>query len=292
MAKIALANWNGSLMPIEEVKVSVLDRAFLFGDAIYEALRVYRGRIFLWAEHRQRLANSLRELRIEFDIERLSDRVVQTLAASKVQEGLVYIQVTRGEAMRTHHFPNPPAVPNELVYVVDYGGDPAARYRETGVKTVKYPDIRWARRDIKSTNLLGNCLAAQAAAEANCHEAILVEPDGQISEGTHSSVFAVQDGKLITAPTDQHILPGITRSFVLKLARDVNIGVMEHRFRESDLPSIEELFLTSTTSEVLPIIAVDDQPISGGAPGPVTRRLAKAYQKAVADWLATPESTS
>lgn len=289
MSKIALANWNGSLMPIDEVKVSVLDRAFLFGDAIYEAMRVYRNRMFLWAEHRQRLATSLRELRIDCDVERLSQRAEETLAASKVAEGLVYIQVTRGVATRTHHFPNPPAAPNELVYVVDYGGDPAARYRETGVKTVKFPDLRWARRDIKSTNLLGNCLAAQAAAEANCHEAILVEPDGQISEGTHSSVFAVQDGKLITAPADQHILPGITRSFVLKLARDVGIGVMEHRFRESDLPVIEELFLTSTTSEVLPIIAVDDQPISGGVPGPITRRLAKAYQNAVAGWLATPE---
>lgn len=290
MSKIALANWNGALMPIDEVKVSVLDRAFLFGDAIYEAMRVYRGRMFLWAEHRQRLANSLRELRIDCDVDRLSRRVAETLAASQVAEGLVYIQVTRGVATRTHHFPNPPASPNELVYVVDYGGDPAARYRETGVKTVKYPDIRWARRDIKSTNLLGNCLAAQAAAEASCHEAVLVEPDGQISEGTHSSVFAVQSGKLITAPADQHILPGITRSFVLKLARDVGIGVMEHRFRESDLPVIEELFLTSTTSEVLPIVAVDNQPINGGVPGPITRRLAKAYQNAVAVWLATPET--
>jgi D-alanine transaminase len=273
-------------MPLDQVRVSVLDRAFLFGDAVYEALRVYRGRLWLCREHMERLARSLAEIRIACDIDRLERRMLETRAHSAVAEGLIYIQVTRGEAPRSHRFPNPPAVPNELIYVADLGGDPHAAVRESGVAVITHPDNRWERRDIKSVNLLGNCLASQAAAEAGCYEAILVEPDGKISEATHNSVFAVKDGTLLTAPKSHHILPGITRDLVLALCRKSHTAVAEAAFHKEDLATIDELFLTGTTTEVLAVTKVDGRCVGNGKPGPVTVRLAAAYRAAIDAWLA------
>ena len=287
MSEVPLANWNGQEMPLDQVRVSVLDRAFLFGDAVYEALRVYRGRPWLCPEHMERLERSLREIRITCDVGRLERRMWQTLEHSGALDAVIYIQVTRGVAPRTHHFPKQPTEPNELIYVQKLTGSPHAAHRQTGVRALTQPDIRWGRRDIKSVNLLGNCLAQQAANEAGCFEAILVEPDGSISEGTHTSVFAVKDGCLLTAPNSHHILPGITRALVLKLARQTGIPITEHAFRAQDLPTIDELFLTGTTSEVLPIVAVDDRPIGQGTRGPVTAQLQKAYDVAVDEWLTT-----
>lgn len=285
------ANWNGEILPIEQVKVSVLDRAFLFGDAVYEALRVYSGRPWLCREHMERLDRSLRELRITCDVDLVHRRMLETLKHSKVQEGLIYIQITRGEAERTHAFPKTPTTPNQLIYVKELGGDPHAHHRDTGVACVTYPDIRWERRDIKSVNLLGNCLANQYAVEQGCYEAILVEPGGFISEGSHTSVFAVKSGKLLTAPCGHHILPGITRSLVLRLAKTASIEVEEKAVRKQDLYEVDELFLTGTTTEVLAITKVDDKPIGNGLPGPITKRLQETYLESVRSWLETsPES--
>lgn len=281
------ANWNGEIQPIEQVKVSVLDRAFLFGDAVYEALRVYSGRLWLCEEHLQRLERSLAELRIPCDLERLHQRMLQILEHSKVQEGLMYIQITRGEAPRTHYFPPVAPTPNELIYVKEFDGDPHAAHRDAGVACATYPDIRWARRDIKSVNLLGNCLACQYAIEQGCYEAILVEPDGNISEGSHTSVFGVVGGKVLTAPKGHHILPGITRDLVLRLAAKASIPVEERAVRKDDLDSIDELFLTGTTTEVLAITKVDGKPIGIGVPGPVTQRLQETYLETLQQWLQT-----
>lgn len=285
MGRAPLANWNGQLLPLAEVRVSVLDRAFLFGDAIYEALQVYAGRVWLLREHMARLRHSLAEIRIRSDVERLEGRMLETLAASQVEHGLVYLQVTRGEAPRQHHFPSPEATPNELIYVTESGPDPYGSLREAGVTAITYPDIRWGRRDIKSVNLLGNCLASQAAIEAGAFEAILVEEGGLVSEGSHTSVFAVRAGRLLTAPNSHHILPGITRGLVLKLAATAGIPVEEHAIRQSDLETVDELFLTGTSTEVLAIVQVDGKGIGSGRPGPITRRLHATYRKAVEDWL-------
>lgn len=289
--KVPLANWNGEEMPLDQVRVSVLDRAFMFGDAVYEALRIYEGRPWLLEEHQRRLESSLRELRIECDVGRLARRLVETIAHSGAKEGLAYFQVTRGVAPRRHAFPQPPVPPNELIYVEDYGADPYAALRPVGAKVVTYPDCRWARRDIKSTNLLGNCLAAQAAVEAGGIEAILIEADGLISEASHSSVFAVKERKLWTAPNSHHILPGITRGLVLRLAAAAEIPVVERPFHQDDLPMVDELFLTGTSTEVLAIRQVDDRPVGDGKPGPVTRRLAETYRRAVSEWLARGPSS-
>lgn len=287
MARTPLANWNGEILPLDQVRVSVLDRAFLFGDAIYEALQVHAGRLWLCAEHMQRLRRSLSTIRIDCDVDRLERRMHETLADSGVQYGLVYIQVTRGEAPRTHYFPTSPVTPNELIYITDSGPDPYGHLRAAGVTAITQPDVRWARRDIKSVNLLGNCLACQAAKEAGAFEAILVEESGLISEGTHTSVFAVRNGRLLTAPNSHHILPGITRGLILRLAERANIPIEEHAFHIDDLFKVDELFLTGTSTEVLGIVNVDGKTIGTGTPGPITKLLHSTYCQAVKDWLAT-----
>jgi D-alanine transaminase len=284
-----LANWNGVEMPLDEVRVSVLDRSFLFGDGIYEVLRVYGGRPFLLREHIDRLARSLEKIRIQAEVTRIEQRLRQTLIHSRVREGTVYIQVSRGVAPRTHKFPPGNPQPNELIYINEIKDDPYKAARTTGASVITVPDDRWNRCDIKSVNLLANCLAAQAAAEAGCEEAILVADDGSVVEGSHTSVFGVKDGSIWTTPLGPHILPGITRALVLRLAAQAGISVVERSLRKSELREIDELFLTGTTSEVLPVTHVDSHPVGRGTPGPITIRLAATYQKVVDELLSTPD---
>jgi D-alanine transaminase len=277
----ALANLNGKQMPLSEVMIPAMDRGFLFGDAVYEVLRVYGGRPFLMAEHMQRLARSLESIRIAgVDMDRIRQRVMQTIAAGPFKEAIVYIQITRGcGSGRAHTFP-PQATPLELLYVQEFA-DPYKEAREIGAGVVTMPDIRWDRCDIKSTNLLANVLAAQAAKEAGCVEAVFVEADGTLAEGSRTSLFGVLDGQVLTHPNNNAILPGITRSLVLRLAGQANIRVIEKVLKKDDLSRVSELFLTGTTSEVLPIVRVDSTEISDGRPGAVSRRLQEAYQKVV-----------
>jgi D-alanine transaminase len=276
-----LANWNGEFLPLDEVRVSVLDRAFLFGDGVYEVLRIYSGRPFLFREHFDRLQRSLDELRIAADAGRIGARLRETLTRSGVLNGTAYVQVTRGVAARKHPFPDPPPIPNELIYVQALSGDPYADVRESGASVITLPDQRWGRCDIKSVNLLANCLAAQAAVEAGCHEALLISPAGEVVEGSHTSAFAVQNGELWTAPLGPHLLPGITRALVVQLAQRAGIPVIERSLPAAELSQIDELFVTGTTSEVLPVTRVDNRPVGTGRPGPVTRRLFEAYHEFV-----------
>jgi D-alanine transaminase len=264
--------------------VSVLDRGFLFGDAIYEVLRVYQGRPWLVEEHWERLARSLESVRIGgVDLDRLRRRMHETIAAGPFREATVYIQVTRGAAPRSHVFPANVA-PTEILWVSEFN-DPYTEGRRTGSSAILQPDIRWDRCDIKSTNLLGNVLAMQAAKEAGCSEAILYLPDGSLTEGTHSSLFGVKDGVLVTAPNGPSILPGCTRRLLFRLASKFDVPVQERLLRRDELPQIAELFMSGTTAEVLPVVRVDGQPIGAGKPGPVTRRLQEAYGEAVRAWL-------
>jgi D-alanine transaminase len=283
---LPLANWNGDEMPLDEVRVSVLDRAFLFGDGIYEVLRIYGGRPFLLREHMDRLARSLDKIRIKTDVERIEERLRQTLVHSGVQEGLAYLQVTRGVAPRMHRFPPGNPQPNELIYVKEIEEDSYKAARSRGASVLTIADDRWKRCDIKSVNLLANCLAAQAAAEAGCDEALLVAEDGCVVEGSHTSVFGVKDGSIWTTPLGPHILPGITRALVLRLAQQASIPVVERSLKKTQLRDIDELFLTGTTSEVLPVTSVDGHPVGSGVPGPVTLRLAATYRKVVEELVA------
>ena len=276
----ALANVNGRMMPLWDVRISPLDRGFLFGDAVYEVLRIYGGRAWLEKEHFARLRHSLEAIRLRgVDIDRLRQRMDQTLAQSKVKEGIVYIQITRGTGPRSHPFPQD-SVPLELLYVQPFD-DPYVEARRQGTCVVTRPDIRWDRCDIKSTNLLANVLAMQEAVDAGCKEALFYLPDGTLTEGTHTNLFGVRDGKLVTAPRTNEILPGITRGFIVGLAKQAKVPVDEHKLHRERLGEVAELFISGTTSEIVPVVQVDGAPIGDGQPGPITRRLQEAYQRAV-----------
>lgn len=281
----ALANINGEMMPLEEARVPALDRGFLLGDAVYEVLRIYRGQPWMLDEHFQRLAHSLDAIRIAgVDLKRLKSRLFETIAAGKYQEAITYIQITRGAAPRKHAFPAA-AIPLEFLYVQEFK-DPYVEMRQSGASVITQPDIRWDRCDIKSTNLLGNVLAMQAATEANCVEALLYLADGTLTEGAHTSFFGVMDGVLLTRPTSCAILPGITRALVLRLAERAGVPVREQALKRSELDQVSELFLTGTTSEVLPIVRVDGKQIGNGRPGPVSLRLRQEFITAVDEWAA------
>jgi len=275
-----LANWNGAIMPLDEVKVSVLDRAFLFGDAVYEAMRIYSGRAWLADEHFERLSRSLVEVRIVADVERLRARMEKTIEASGVREGLVYLQVTRGQGPRSHAWKTA-MTPNELVWVQDYGSDPFGDTRRRGIGVVLVRDRRWGRCDVKSVNLLANAMACQEAYEAGCIEALLVDAEGRITEATHSSFFAVLDGVARTSPNDSRVLPGVTRNWVVDALRRHGMQIDETPLSRSELERVDELFLTGTSIEVMPVVTVDGRPINDGKPGRLTLQTLDEYQAAI-----------
>ncbi len=282
--KTTLANWNGQEMLLSEVKVSVLDRAFLFGEAIYEVIRIYQGRLWRCDDHLNRLATGIQALKIKgVDVASISARVLETSKNSQVKEGLAYIQVTRGVASRCHRYPEQ-ATPNVLVYVEEYL-DPCAELRQTGAKAITHSDIRWARNDIKATSLVANCMAAQAAAEAGCLESILIDSSGLVTEGSHTSIFGARDGCLLVSPSAANVLPGITKQQVLELAADSGICVVENRLKKSELFELDELFLTGTPEEIVGIVQVDDCYIGNGLPGMLTKKLQQAFRARLASWL-------
>ena len=282
-----LACLNGEMMPVEQARVPVWDRGFLFGDSVYEVFRMYRGRCWLEPEHFARLRRSLKELEFPpYDIEGLAGRMYRTIAASRIQDGTAYIQITRGVAPRSHAFPDPPVTPTELIVVRPYDDGPTARLRETGVKAISHPDLRWKRCDIKTTNLLGNCIAMEAARRAGCFEAILVDSAGFVTESTHTSLIWVRQGRLEGTPEGPEILPGMTRQFILRLIEPLEIPFAGTRVTLAELKAADEVILVGTTSEVVPIVQIDGDMIGSGQGGPVSRRLWDAYHQDVERWLA------
>lgn len=270
---------NGEYVPADEARVSVDDRGFLFADGVYEVIRTYAGRPHELEEHLQRLRHGLRTLRIHDGdmgaIERAARRLLKENAAQG--PGSIYIQVTRGAAPRTHRFP--PAGTAPTVYVAARPYTPySARLWEDGVAAITLPDTRWARCDIKSISLLPNVLANEAAHAANVFEAILIR-DGAITEGSHSNVWGVRDGRLLTYPASNYILPGLTRARVFRLAAGLEIDAAEEVIHLHDLHDLDELFLTGTTTEVMPVVEVDGRTIVDGEPGPITRKLIRAFNE-------------
>jgi D-alanine transaminase len=274
---------NGTRLPLGEAKVSVLDRGFLFGDGIYEVLRIYSGKPWLEADHFARLERSLAAVRIAgVDLARLRQQIREGILSGGFREAIVYIQITRGVAPRLHAFPAN-VRPTELMWIKE-AVDTYGPWREHGVKVSLQPDLRWKRCDIKSINLLANVLANQTAKEADAVEAILCHDDGTITEASHSSLFGVVGGKIRTTADSPGILPGITRKFTLELAARIGVPVDFRSLHRDDLAGTEELFLTGTSMEVCPVVRVDEQVIAGGKPGPVTRRLQAAYREVLAEF--------
>jgi D-alanine transaminase len=274
-----IANWNGQVMPLSEVRVPALDRGYLFGEGIYEVLRVYGGLMWRADDHFARLASGCAELGIGIDAADVRRRAESTLAEAKLKEALVYMQITRQDAMRHHYYPSEPPV-NCLIYAQPFD-DPYKKDRETGIACITFPDIRWRRNDIKATSLVANCMAANAAHSHKAFEAILVR-DGLLTEASHSSVFAVTDGKLMVPPSSNSVLPGITKRQVLELCAARGIAVIEKQLLLSDLQAVHEMFLTATPEEIIGIVKVDDQIIGDGKPGPVTRQLHAEFRKTLA----------
>jgi D-alanine transaminase len=281
-----LACLNGETMPVEHARVPVWDRGFLFGDSVYEVFRMYAGRCWLWDDHLARLRRSLKELEFPpHDFERLTQRIEATISASGIREGMVYVQITRGVAPRAHVFPDPPVPPTELIVVRPYDDGRTAALRQTGARLKSHPDLRWKRCDIKSTNLLANVLAVEAARRAGCQEAVLFDTAGFVTEATHSSLLWVRGDRLEGTPEGHEILPGMTRQHVLRLARALDIPFAAARVSLDELAACAEVMLFGTTIEVLPVVEVDGRPIGSGRPGPVAERLAAAYRRDVEQWL-------
>ena len=283
-----LACLNGEIMPVEQARVPVWDRGFLFGDSVYEVWRTYRGRCWLEPEHLARLRRSLKELDFpRVDLELLMDRLHRTLAASGIQDGTVYVQITRGVAPRAHAFPDPPVPATELILARPYDDGPTAKLRESGVGVISHPDLRWKRCDVKSTNLLANVLALETAHRAGCQEAVLVDSAGLVTEATHSSLIWVRNGRLEGTPEGHEILPGMTRQHVLRLADAARIPFEAARITLPELLAADEVILFGTTIEVLPVIRIDNQCVRGGRPGPTALLLGQAFRDQIERWLAS-----
>ena len=266
---------NGQYVPAGEATVSVLDRGFIFGDGVYEVWRVVRGRLFESERHHARLERGLRELRIvpprEATLKHLTSISERLLGENELLggEATLYVEITRGAAARTHYFPVA-GTPSTLLVMAGKLSLSDARYNGTAVIT--QPDIRWLRCDLKTVQLLPNVLARQAATDAGASEAIFVR-DGVITEGTHTTVFAVIGGVLRTHPANHLVLPGVTREVVIELAHAQGIAVREQGIAMAELPNVSELFLTGTTTDVTPVVRVDGETIGNGLPGPIARAL-------------------
>lgn len=269
---------NGRFVPKGEAMISVEDRGFIFGDGIYEVVRVIDGDFFGWDAHLARLANGLAGLRISArgaepaTLRAACERLIADNGLSS-GEATVYLQVSRGACPRIHCFPGPD-VPT-TVYASAAPFKPNFAMREQGAKGITYPDQRWARCDLKTVNLLGAVLGRQAAAEAGAYEAIF-HRDGMVTEGAATNAFLVVGGVLRTYPLSNYILPGITRAVLLELAQELRIPVDERPVPLVELFDVDELFVCGTTTDVQPIVTLDGRPIGGGTPGPVTARLREA----------------
>lgn len=270
---------NGEFIPAERAVVSVNDRGFLFGDGIYEVWRVVEGRLFERERHQARLEHGLRELQLgtpdEARPERLGELAARLLAENGLTggQGTLYLEITRGAAPRTHHFP--PAGTRPTVYAFARRFVPPEEQRRDGVAAITAPDVRWSRCDVKTVQLLPNVLASEQAHARGALEALFIR-DGVLTEGTHANAFVVLDGVLRTHPRGPHILPGITRDVVLELARALGIAMREEPVTVDELARADELFVTGTTTDVTPVVRLDDRPVGSGAPGAIARRLYSA----------------
>ena len=275
MSRIAYV--NGRYQPHRGASVHIEDRGYQFADGVYEVIAVFRGRLIDEEGHLVRLDRSLRELDIMWPVEPsvLPVLMREVVRRNRIENGIVYVQVTRGVARRDHAFP--PGVRPALVITARSQSlvHPAAR---TGVGVVTLPDIRWQRCDIKSVSLLPNVLPKQQAREMGTYEAWQVDEDGFVTEGSSTNAWIVtKDGEIVTRDASESILNGITRLAVIRLAKDAQMKIIERPFTVEEAMEASEAFLTSTTSFVLPIVSIDGEPVGDGKPGLVATRLRDFY---------------
>ncbi len=278
---------NGEFLPIEQAKISVLDRGFIFGDGVYEVIPVYSRRPFRLAEHLVRLQASLDAIRLvnPHPAPKWTELVGKIVAGNPWEDQAVYLQITRGAAKRDHVFPK--GVKPTLFMMASELVPPSAELVKSGAKAIVLPDHRWLRCDIKSVSLLGNCMLRTVAADQGCAEAILVR-EGMLTEASASNVFIVKNGTVLTPPKSHLILPGITYDVVLEILRENSIAHEVRPVTEAELRSAEEVWVTSSSREVLAITTLDGKRVGSGKPGPLGERVHALYQQYKAQVMRAP----
>jgi branched-chain amino acid aminotransferase len=282
----ATVNVNGRISAEHEAVIPVFDHGFLYGEGIYETLRTYEGRLFLFDRHMRRLRNSARliDLTIPFTDEELASHIRDTIASADLDgsEAYVRVLVTRGVGELTYDINATPKP--SWVIIVKPLPSPATEIYQRGVKVALVDVVRNHPQSvnpmIKSNNLMNSALAAQQALKRGAFEAVMRNYRGELTECTQSNLFIVKNGAALTPPLESGLLPGITREFLFEIGRDAGIEVREQILRDDDLFTADEAFLTSTTREVLPIVSVDDSNIGEGTPGPITLKLLNAFRAA------------
>lgn len=270
---------DGEFMPMDQARVSPMDRGFLFGDGVYEVIPVYQRQVFEWPAHLARLKHSLNATSITNP---LSDQawlemIEELIKRHDWNDQFIYLQVSRGVQIPRDHLPAKDLVPT--VYAYTNPLKPVADHIiQNGIKVISLEDIRWLRCDIKALTLLPNVMAKLQAQAAGVDDVILVRSDGYVSEGSASNLFMVKDQTLITPPNSHKILPGITRLVIEKLAQRHHIDLIERDIQQDELNSADELWLTSSTKEALPITQLNGQAVGSGKPGPVWQALRQHYQ--------------
>lgn len=268
---------NGKLIPKNEISISPDDRGFIFADGIYEVVRWYEGFFYDMTSHVTRLKRSLRELRINWaDADLFPSIASDLIKVNKLenQPALVYLQVTRGVARRTHFFPSPEVAPT--IYADAWGFVPDSQSKESGIKVMLKEDIRWSRCDIKSVALLPNTLSFQEAYENGLKECIFVR-NGIITEGSHSNIFFVIDNTLYTHPESNYVLSGVTRKNILRIANELGIKIREEAVQENRIRFVREAFISNTSAKVTPVIDLGGNTLGEGVPGPVTRLIREKF---------------
>ena len=270
---------NGEYLPEENAKISIFDRSALFGDAIYEVAGVVQGKLIDFDNHMNRLDRSLNEINIPNILSR--DQILSVfrklVEINKIDDGLVYMQITRGVAERDFTYAKG-LVPTIFMFTQNSGRD-ENRYIKTGVSVKSVPDIRWARRDIKSVNLLGQVLAKQTAAEAGAYEALLIDTAGFVTECGSTSFYIFKDNSVITRPLSNDILPGVTRRAIVELCETQEIALEQRKFSLEETYQADEAFLTGASTFVLAVTKVDDIVIGTGEPGAAAIALREIYTK-------------
>ena len=275
---------NGHYMPIEEAKISVLDRGFIFGDGVYEVIPVYSRRAFRLAAHLQRLQHSLDGIRLTnpHGITRWTEIFNELIACNESEDSYLYLHITRGVAQRDQPFPNPPVPPTVFVMCKPLSR-PSTELLASGVRAVTAQDNRWLRCDIKAISLLPNVLLRQMAVDAGCAETVLIRSasptdEAFLTEGSASNIFVVKNGVLLAPPKDHLMLPGITYDVILEIAAANAIPHEVRKITAAEVFSADELLLTSSTKEVLAVTMLDGNPVGDGKPGPMFTKLHRLYQ--------------
>lgn len=274
-----LAYVNGIILPISEAVVSIEDRGYQFADAIYEVIASEAGNLFCLKDHMERLERSMVALHYPpLSLEDIEKAALILFEKAALPRAAVYIQISRGVAPRNHSYDNSALKPQIVMTVRPIQETPSSK-REKGISVISVIDNRWGRCDIKTVQLLPNAMAKQQALDFGADDAIFITEDGIVREGTSSNLFIVSDGTLYTHPLTPEILPGITRRVILDICRKLRYPVIEQFFTLEEAHAADEVFLTGTIAEVMPVVTIDDEPVGNGTVGNISRSLYEALKR-------------